>query len=130
MRSPCFHRLMSRLALLAVLMLVLMPAAGRLMEAASEPDGILTQMCTMAGLQMVMIPLGEVDPGAPPPAGGMAMDCEYCLLSAALAVLLLSLILVFAQAAGQRLPSVFLVPRNNGRGHPSGLGSRGPPIAL
>ena len=129
MRSRSFHRLMSRLALVAVLMLVLLPATGRVLGATSQPDGVWAQMCTMAGLQLVKIPLGDVDPGAPRPSGDMPMDCAYCTLLAALAMLVLWLVLAFPQMAGQRLPAFPPVPRS-GRGHPSGLGSRGPPVAL
>lgn len=129
MRSRYFHRLMSRLALVAVLMLVLLPATGRVLGAASQSDGVWAQMCTMAGMQLVKIPLGGVDPGAPRPSGDMPMDCAYCPLLAALTVLVLWVVLGFGQIAGQRLPAYFPMPRN-GRGHPSGLGSRGPPVAL
>ena len=130
MRSRYFHRLMTQLALVAVLMLVLLPAAGRLLGAASQSDGVWAQTCAMAGMQLVKIPLGGVDPGAPRPSGDMPMDdCAYCPLLAALTVLVLWVVLAFVQIAGQRLPASSPVPRN-GRGHPCGLGSRGPPIAL
>lgn len=129
MRSRSFHRLMGRLALVAVLMLVLLPAIGRVLGAASQSDGVWAQMCTMAGLQLVKIPLGNADPGAPRPSGDMPMDCAYCPLLAALTMLVLWLVLAFPQLAGQRLAAFPSVPRR-GHGHPTGLGSRGPPVAL
>ncbi|HSM11404.1 MAG TPA: DUF2946 family protein, partial [Lysobacter sp.] len=128
-RSRSFHRSMSRLALVALLMLLLLPATGRVLGAASQSDGVWAQMCTMTGLQLVKIPLGDVDPGAPRPSGDMPMDCAYCPLLAALTMLVLWVVLAFPQLAGQRLAAFGPVPRN-GRGHPSGLGSRGPPVAL
>lgn len=120
---------MSRMALVAVLLLVLLPATGRVLGAASQADGVWTQMCTMAGLQLVKIPLANADPDPTQPAGDMPMDCDYCPLLSALTALVLWVVLAVPPLAARRVPVLRSVPRL-GRGHPSGVGSRGPPIAL
>lgn len=130
MRSPAFLRPMSRLALLAALLLLLVPTAGRLL-ASSEQGAVWAQMCTMAGLEMVRIPLGDADAATQPSPSddGMPMDCEYCPLLGALTALLLWVMLVLPVPATVLAMGAGPPPRL-GRGHPCGLGSRGPPIAL
>ena len=128
-RSLVLHHLMSRLALVAVLMLLLLPTTGRVLGAASQADGAWAQMCTMAGLQLVKIPLADADHVPTQPDGDMPMDCDYCPLLSALTALVLWVVLAFPQLAA-RLATVLAAPPRYGRGHPSGLGSRGPPIAL
>lgn len=128
-RSLAFHHLMSRLALVAVLLLLLLPTTGRVLGAASQADGAWAQMCTMAGLQLVKIPLVDADAGPARPAGDMPMDCDYCPLLSVLTALVLWVVLAFPQLAA-KLAAVLAAPPRYGRGHPSGLGSRGPPIAL
>ena len=120
---------MTRLALVAVLLLLLLPTTGRVLGAASQADGAWAQMCTMAGLQLVKIPLADADPGPARPAGEMPMDCDSCPLLSALTVVVLWVVLAFPQLAA-RLAAVLAAPPRYGLGHPSGLGSRGPPIAL
>ena len=120
---------MSHLALVAVLLLVLLPTTGRVLGTASQADGVWAQICTMAGLQLVKVPLLDIGPAPPRPAGDMQMDCDYCPLLSALTALLLWVVLAFPQLAARRIPVFRPVPRL-GWGHPSGLGSRGPPIAL
>lgn len=126
-RSLALHQLMSRLALAAVLLLLALPTTGRVMGAAAQADGAWAQMCTLAGMQLVKIPLA--DPGPTRPVGEMPMDCDYCPLLGALTALLLWVVLAFPRPAA-RLAAVRSAPPRYGLGHPSGLGSRGPPIAL
>ena len=120
---------MSRLALVAVLLLLALPTTGRVMGAASQADGAWAQMCTMAGMQLVKIPLANADPGPALPAGEMPMDCDYCPLLGALTVLVLWVVLALPRLEA-RLAPVLAAPPRYGLGHHSGLGSRGPPIAL
>lgn len=126
-RARAFHRAMHCLALVAVLLLALLPATGRMLESQPQADGVWAQICTLAGLQQVQLP--ALDPEPSPPAGERGMDCAYCPLLSALAPLLLWVLLLFPQPAAQPVPILRSPPRG-GRGHPSGLGSRGPPIAL
>jgi len=129
---------MTLLALAAMLLLLSLPTLGRVM-AASSPDsqGTWAQMCTMAGLKLVKIaPGGEwgspasSPPDAPAPKHVVpGEDCAYCPVLAGLAMLL-----VWALLAPPHSPqrALHLLRRTALREflHPSGLGSRGPPIAL
>lgn len=126
-RARAFHRAMHCLALVAVLLLALLPATGRMLESRPQADGVWAQLCTLAGLQQVQLP--GLDPEPSPPAGERGMDCAYCPLLSALAPLLLWLLVLFPQPASKPVPILRSPPRG-GHGHPSGLGSRGPPIAL
>lgn len=120
------------MALVAMLLLLAVPTAGRALAGASSSDGVWTQMCTMAGLTLVKVPGGDIDPLAPkpaPPGTGMPDDCAYCPVLGAMLVLLAWVALAFANVAATPRPTAHpRLPR--ARRHPSGLGSRGPPIAL
>jgi hypothetical protein len=127
---------MSLLALAAMLLLLLVPTVGRVLSARSDAsDGVWTQMCTMAGLKLVKLTPGDAnpvgpDPAKPSPAGnGMADDCAYCPVLNALVALVLWAVFAFPAAPTRQLPPA-RAPLPRTRWHPSGLGSRGPPIAL
>lgn len=78
---------MARLALLAVLLLALAPAAGRVLSAGS-PQLLAgwSELCTAAGLQTLPSPARGAD-GPPLPAGMHGgEDCPYCPLAASLAL--------------------------------------------
>ena len=128
---------MTLLALAAMLLLLSLPTAGRILSASSDDaQGAWAQMCTMAGLKLVKLapggeanPLGDA-PGRPAPNHLVpGEDCAYCPVLAGLAMLL-----VWTLFAAPTLPSRPSTPlrRSPLRDflHPSGLGSRGPPIAL
>lgn len=128
-RSRAFFRPMHRLAMLAALLMVLMPLAGRVFatNTAQAFDGRM-QMCTVDGLQWV--DSGKISPsGESPPEGGKAGqgdDCAYCSLvgSAASDMALpfaLSLSIATEKLAFPHSPRLRLTA--NWRG----LGSRGPP---
>ncbi|MFC7300431.1 DUF2946 family protein [Cognatiluteimonas weifangensis] len=126
--ARAFRRTMHCLALVAALLLALLPTMGRMAELRPQADGVWAQICTLAGLQQVQLP--ALDPEPSPPSGDRGMDCAYCPLLSALAPLLLwALLLLWPQPAATPIPALRAPPRG-GRGHPSGLGSRGPPIAL
>jgi hypothetical protein len=132
MRNPTFHRRMTLLALAAMLLLLSLPTAGRLLAGGAESQGAWAQMCTMAGLKLVKLtPGGETNPiHAPAPKPAMpGEDCAYCPVLAGLAMLLVWALLAPLQSPQRAVPRTRATPRRDFL-HPSGLGSRGPPIAL
>lgn len=136
MRNAVFHRRMSWLALVAMLLLAALPTLGRLAAGPGTPDGVWAQICTMAGLKLVKLAPGDASPLDPPPVSpageGGAMpgpDCAYCPLLAAVVVLLLSIAFALPPHATRRPAEARRAAPWRFR-HPSGLGSRGPPPAL
>jgi hypothetical protein len=124
MRSPSFQRPMRALALMAVLLLALMPSATRLVAARSHAHAGWAQLCTVTGLKLVQ--LSPDTPDERDAAGHAQGDCDYCPLLASLSApdagpqpLLAALPPAAAPAlrASQRPPAL----------HTAGLGSRGPP---
>jgi hypothetical protein len=130
---------MSHLALVAVLLLLAVPTVGRVLSGSgAASEGIWTQMCTMAGLKLVKIIPGDLAPigsqstpdlGSGGDGSMPGSDCAYCPLLGAMVAL--ALWIVFGLPAGARQDGV---PRADSPltafRHPSGLGSRGPPIEL
>ena len=127
-RALHFQRPMTRLALIAVLMMALSPAVSRWIASSSTQwlPG-LVELCTVQGLKLVDVSGFGGDPAkSPPPGHAMQADCAYCPLLAD-AALLLAAALLFPQVLASALParaasppvfsSLFL-----------GLGSRGPPL--
>lgn len=142
LRSSRFLFWMARLALLAVLLLALMPTVSRWMQgrtlAQSTPtvaaDVAAGGMHDMHDMHSMHGMHGHADPsasGAPPmPMGGDHGDaCAYCPLLASLAPVLLALILLLPLRPQGRLPVASAQPA---RAFPRlrGLGARGPPILL
>jgi len=137
MRSAVFHRRMTLLALAAMLLLLSLPTVGRVLSGSSaESNGVWAQMCTMAGLKLVKIaPAGEanpldstgLDPAPKHPMSGE--DCAYCPVLAGLA-LLLAWVLFAPTRDDRRAPPPWRRTPSRAFLHPTGLGSRGPPIAL
>ncbi|WP_460735181.1 DUF2946 family protein [Lysobacter tyrosinilyticus] len=134
MRNPTFQLRMALLALVATLLLVLVPTVGRVLSSASDASsGVWAQMCTMAGLKLVKLAPGDANPltpkPSPVPTGGDAMqDCAYCPLLNAMAVLVLWVVLAFPQVVVRAL-RWWRAPVRYTRWYPCGLGSRGPPLA-
>lgn len=127
LRASRFHRPLSRLALLAVLLLALAPAAGRML-AAGTPQLLAgwSQLCTAAGLQSLPGPARSAD-GPQSPAGAHGDgDCPYCPLAASLA---LPPLLAPAWSMPRAPASTYRRPRTRRR-FPRllGPGSRGPPL--
>lgn len=155
MRNTAFRRRMQRLALVAMLLLSCLPTLGRLAGTPAVPGasaaagGVWAQICTIAGLKLVKIAPGDAAPlafdrtaldqhasgelGAPPPAHGDGMspgqDCGYCPLLASLLAVLLWAMLALPQPVHRARNRACPVPCWKFR-HPSGLGSRGPPLPL
>lgn len=129
---------MARLALLAILLLALVPTLGRLAQAsaaAGEAAPSWAAMCTARGLESIRLPVAAHDPtydavpatgGAPAAPHGAAGDCDYCPLLAAA---------IPATVATHSIPPAALPPAlctfralaARAQPHPCGLGSRGPP---
>jgi hypothetical protein len=121
---------MTRLALLAVLLMAFAPSVGRLLGSASTQvlDG-WSQLCTTTGLKWVDTGKASLADKAVPAPGGKPMgpDCDYCRLADLLTVALLFVCLgIAAQRAGSDpLPAV---PRLRLRQNRRGLGGQGPPL--
>ena len=133
MPGPTFQRRMSRLALVAMLLLLALPTLGRVAAAmAPVSGGIWVQLCTVEGLKPVLFDAatgltGDAAPPAQPDGDAtLAMDCDYCPLSGSLALfraIALPQACAVARdaspASGGDAPSPLLLP--------GGPGSRGPP---
>jgi hypothetical protein len=128
---------MTLLALVAMLFLLALPTAGRVLaDAGDANEGVWAQLCTMTGLKLVKIAPDSMTPLDPqpvpegPPGSGMpGEDCAYCPVLGGMAFLLLWAMVVALQPP-RRLaaPWHLLAPRSFL--HPTGLGSRGPPVVL
>ena len=130
-RALHFQRPMTRLALIAVLMMALSPAVSRWIASSSTQwlPG-LVELCTVQGLKLVDVSGFGGDPAkSPPPGHAMQADCAYCPLLAGAALLLLAAALLFPQALASVLPARVASPPVFSSLFP-GLGSRGPPLAL
>ena len=80
---------MARMALVAVLLLALVPTLGRLAEQRTEGVGAYwAAICTMTGLKYVDLSQGGIADQSPVPKPSQpdshpGMDCDYCPLLAA-----------------------------------------------
>lgn len=121
---------MTRLALLAVLLLALAPSVSRVL--ASGSTQLLagwSELCTTMGLQTLPSEARSLD-GSPasvlPPGGEL---CDYCPLAAALSLLVLFVALVLPVLNGSRGFDLGIT-RARSFANFRGLGSQGPPILL
>lgn len=129
---PTFQRSMARLALLAVLLLALVPTIGRVMEQRSDQIGpYWAAICTMTGLKYVDLSVNDGDKaGVPAPIKGHSdPDCAYCPLLASIVVLALWWALGFPHLARPACVAARAAPARKAL-YPCGLGSRGPPLFL
>ena len=127
-RALHFQRPMTRLALIAVLLMALSPAVSRWIASSSTQwlPG-LVELCTVQGLKLVEVSGFGGDPAkSPPPGHAMQADCAYCPLLAD-AALLLAAALLFPQVLASALPARAASPPVFSSSFP-GLGSRGPPL--
>ena len=127
-RALHFQRPMTRLALIAVLMMALSPAVSRWIASSSTQwlPG-LVELCTVQGLKLVDVSgFGGDAAKSPPPGHAMQADCAYCPLLAD-AALLLAAALLFPQVLASALPARAASPPVFSSLFP-GLGSRGPPL--
>jgi hypothetical protein len=131
MQASAFQRLMHRLALAATFALLLVPALGRMAQAAHvEPArDAWGAMCTDGSLDLdpALAHAGHHGPAAPeaPPHHG-AGDCDYCPLLQGLVSPVPPVFMPVARVATPNATSGDAVEHPRFR-HPNGLGSRGPP---
>jgi hypothetical protein len=133
LRLPTFMRAMARLALLAALLMAIVPTAGRMLaaERASGTQG-WGLLCTAEGMRWVNL-LGASPPGEPSPEPGTpanpdCAECIFCTLALALPVLL-GLALLFKQPRPVFSPPAASPPRCRPV-RLCGLGAQGPPLSL
>jgi len=120
---------MGRLALLAILLLALVPTAGRIAQAQASGHQAVSswaELCTVQGLRKVLLPAPLQTPAAPREAPHTGADCDYCPLLAAAVAPVVATVVVPPQALP---PALCTSPPSIVRSgpHPCGLGSRGPP---
>lgn len=129
-RSPATTRRMAWLALVAVVLMAVVPTVSRITASlASHAGPVLMELCTTAGRVMV-----DVSPfiGEQKQAHAMAdmgHACDYCALLPPLQLLLLALLVLLLRPSlrqGPRHYQVVLRPVRNLRG----LGSQAPPLPL
>lgn len=142
-RSHTFQQAMARLALVATLLLVLLPTLGRLAAHAPDaPQPGWNAMCTAAGLELVASKTAARPAGpairsesqghahdSPAPHRHDDADCDYCPLLASLLAAASCALLLLSQTLRTAVSGLRLV-FHRAAFHPCGLGSRGPPIAL
>ena len=126
-RALHFQRPMTRLALIAVLLMALSPAVSRWIASSTQWLPGLVELCTVEGLKLVDVSgFGRDAAKSPPPGHAMQADCAYCPLLAD-AALLLAAALLFPQVLASALPARAASPPVFSSLFP-GLGSRGPPL--
>ncbi len=120
------------LALLAALLMAFAPSVTRwVASAGTQVMAGWTELCTTEGIKWVDT-RAESPVGKPAPAPAdmpMAADCAYCVLAAALPLLLLCLAVLFPRLAGDVIARVFPLPPAR-RLRLRGLGGQGPPLLL
>jgi hypothetical protein len=123
---------MLQLALLAALLMAFAPSVTRWVAGAGPQ--VMTgwsELCTTDGIKWVDTRVeSPVEKKAPAPAGmPMGADCAYCVLAAALPLLLLSMALLFPRLHGSVIARVVPLPTAR-RLRLRGLGGQGPPLPL
>lgn len=129
---------MTRLALLAALLVAFAPAVSRMLVGhGALPAPQLTELCTSAGLQLADVAKafsnhathGREAPPAAPHHGEDGNVCDYCTLAASLSLPLPALHAIAPPppAAGEPL---LPAPRLKAIANLRGLGGQGPPILL
>lgn len=131
LRSRSLDRTMTRLALLAVLLLALAPSVSRVLASAT-PQVLAgwSELCTTMGLKTLPSEarsFGDASPVAPKMPGADA--CDYCPLAASLSLLLLAIALL-PPVLQRHASFLHVAPRLRIDDNLRGLGSRGPPILL
>lgn len=129
---PAFQGLRSwssRLALLAALLIAVMPTISRIAGSAAHGDGAgWAEVCTVGGLKFVKAD-GDGRPQGAPLHVSADGDCAYCPLATSLILPALVLALV-PQLAPPSPPPATPAAWWSGNAHPATLGSRGPPAPL
>lgn len=129
MRHPTLHRWMLRLGLAATMLLVLVPSLGRLAghgPASTPAPGAPTGHAMHAGHGEAHAPAGTTIP-APTDDHARHADCDYCPLLASLLATALRPVPLLRYRDSNAPGVADIAPRVRWR-HPTGLGSRGPPL--
>ena len=123
---------MTRLALLAVLLLALAPSVSRALSAGStQVLAGWSELCTTMGLQLLPSENRTLSgTPAPAPTPGNGDYCDYCPLAASLPLLLLALGLLLPSRREDARLLLPAAPRLRLAANLRGLGSRGPPLPL
>lgn len=123
---------MTRLALLAVLLLALVPSLGRMLPAAAPQwPQAASELCTSTGLKWVAVDVGLFS-GTPAPQPSMPAGgdhCDYCPLAASLSLLVPPLALLAPSPLRGTAPA-WVAPRLRTPANLRGLGGQGPPLPL
>jgi hypothetical protein len=126
---------MLQFALLAALLMAFAPSVTRwVASAGTQVMAGWTELCTTDGIKWVDTraesPIMQSPLNRDAPAGmPMGADCAYCVLAAALPLLLLSIALLFPRIAGGAIARVVPFPPAR-RLRLRGLGGQGPPLLL
>lgn len=129
---------MTRLALLAALLVAFAPAVSRMLAGhGALPASQLTELCTSAGLQLADVAAafanhtthGHEAPPTAPHHGEDGNVCDYCALAASLSLPLLALHAIAPLPAATSEP-LLPAPRLKTIANLRGLGGQGPPILL
>lgn len=133
MNTATFHRFMSRLALVAALLVMLVPATGRLLAGVEGPavaTGTHHGVVIQASEPTASDTAAPAMPGTPDaPVSGHLEDCAYCpLLASLLGQPGSTTPVTHADRRAPRFASADATVRR--AWHPTGLGSRGPPRPL
>ncbi|HTD29496.1 MAG TPA: DUF2946 family protein [Xanthomonadaceae bacterium] len=132
MRTRSFQTFMLRLALIAALLMTIMPSLMRVSGHTHSGHGNVSVPGDMGRMHAhhghdAMV--GGVGHAVPPHGAGDQDDCAYCPLLASLAVLAFVLLILPPLRPPAWIPArQGHVPRVAAR-YPCGIGSRGPPLA-
>lgn len=124
-----FHRLFLTLALLAALLLAVLPTVGRLAQSGKDSARTLVELCTDGGLRLVDLAADRraADDARAPGLGGHGDgDCAYCSLHWQPLPLRPAVVVPIAFAPPPTDTGLDATPTPV---RPTGLGSRGPPLA-
>lgn len=134
-RSPAFLRSVSRLALLAVLLMAFAPSVSRVLAGAgTQVLAGWAELCTAQGLKWVDTATPSTAEKSPLPAPTpapmpMGDDCAYCPLAASLPPLLPLFFVPHPRPAAGGIPPADPAPRRMAA-NLRGLGGQGPPVLL
>lgn len=121
---------MLSLALVAALLMTFSPSVTRwVASAGSQVLAGWSELCTTDGIKWVDTRAESPLENARPAGMPMDADCAYCVLAAALPLLLLCIALLFPRLSGNILAHVAAPPRRQ-RPRLRGLGGQGPPVLL
>ena len=97
------------IALLAMLLLALLPTLSRAMAVAQGESAVWAEICTAQGMKRVALDSQTSDPAAPEAAGGHLDHCPFCSLCAqAVGMPPAPLVVRDVSATAEHVPPLFL----------------------